>query len=100
MPATTRLIGILLILLGIAGYLLTGRTSITALIPAFFGAVYVVIALVARGEAARKHAMHTAVALSLIGAVAVLYRALPAVIRGEIGRAAVISQLLMAALLL
>ena len=48
MPSTTRLFGLILIVLGVASYVLTGRTSVTALIPAFFGAVLVVCALVAR----------------------------------------------------
>jgi hypothetical protein len=100
MPSTTRLIGLALMILGIAAYILTGRTSVTALIPAFFGAVLVILAFVARNEAARKHAMHAAVAVSLIGALASLGRAIPAVMAGGISRPAVISQLLLAALLL
>lgn len=99
MPSTTRLFGLLLIVLGIASYTMTGRTSITALIPAFFGAAFVVCALVARKEAARKHAMHAAVALGLIGAIASLVRAVPAVIGGDLSRPAVMAQLAMAALL-
>jgi hypothetical protein len=79
---------------------LTGRTSVTALIPAFFGVVYVLLALAARSEAARKHVMHAAVALSLVGAIAVLVRAIPSVVAGDIARPAVVSQLCMAALLL
>ena len=67
MPLTTRIVGILLVVVGLASYYLTGQTSITALIPAFFGIVFIVLALVARAEAARKHAMHAAVAVALIG---------------------------------
>ena len=65
MAATTRTFGLILIVLGLASYFLTGRVSVTALIPAFFGAVFVILALVARNESARKHAMHAAVALGL-----------------------------------
>ncbi len=54
MPSTTRLTGILLIVIGVAGYQLTGRTSLTAMIPAFFGVAFVVLAWVARREAARR----------------------------------------------
>ncbi len=100
MPATTRLFGLLLIVLGIASYVVTERTSVTALIPAFFGAVLVVLALVARNENARKHAMHAAVAVALIGAIASLIRAIPAVAGGGISRPAVLAQLAMAVLLL
>ena len=100
MTSTTRLFGLILIVLGVASYVLTGRTSVTALIPAVFGAVLVICALIARSESARKHAMHAAVAIGLIGALASLGRAIPAVINGEAGRPAVIVQLVMAALLL
>ena len=65
MASTTRTFGLILIVLGLAAYFLTGRVSVTALIPAFFGAVFVILALVARNEPARKHAMHAAVALAL-----------------------------------
>ena len=100
MPATTRLFGLILIVLGIASYTMTGRTSLTAMIPAFFGAVLVVCALVARNEAARKHAMHAAVALGLLGALAALGRGLPAAFAGGASRPAVLSQLVMGVLLL
>jgi len=100
MPATTRLFGLLLIVLGIASYVLTDRTSVTALIPAFFGAVLVICALVARNEAARKHAMHAAVAVGLLGALAALGRGVPAALAGDATRPAVLSQLAMGVLLL
>ncbi len=100
MPSTTRLFGLILIVLGIASYMMTARSSLTALIPAIFGAIFVICALVARSEAMRKHAMHAAVAVGLIGALASLVRAIPAVIDGNATRPAVMSQLVMAALLL
>ena len=56
-------------MLGLASYFLTDRVSVTALIPAFFGAVFVILALVARSESARKHAMHAAALLGLVGCV-------------------------------
>ena len=101
MPSTTRLFGLILIVLGIASYVLTDRTSVTALIPAFFGVVLVICALVARSsEAARRHAMHAAVAVGLLSALATLARGVPTAISGGIGRAAVMSQLAMNVLLL
>ena len=100
MPGTTRLFGLILIVLGVASYVLTGRTSITALIPAFFGAVFVICALVARNEAARKHAMHAAVAIGMVGMLAALVRGVPAAFRGDVTRPAVMAQLAMAGLLL
>lgn len=67
MPATTRLVGLLLAVIGIVSYVGTGRTSVTALIPAFFGAAFLLLAYVARSEAARKHAMHVAMLVALVG---------------------------------
>ena len=100
MPTTTRYFGLLLIVLGVASYVLTGRTSITALIPAFFGVVLVICALVARNESVRKHAMHAAVAVGLLGALASLGRGIPAALSGGASRPAVLSQLIMGVLLL
>ena len=100
MPTTTRYFGLILIVLGVASYVLTGRASVTALIPALFGAVLVICALVARNEAARKHAMHAAVAVGLIGALAALGRGVPAALDGGATRPAVLSQLIMGGLLL
>ena len=93
MPGTTRLFGLILIVLGVASYTLTGRTSITALIPALIGAVLVVCALIARNEAARKHAMHGAVAVGLLGAIGSLARGVPAALAGDAARPAVLAQL-------
>jgi hypothetical protein len=100
MPGTTRLFGLLLIVMGVASYVTTGRSSVTALIPAFFGAVLVICALIARNEAMRKHAMHAAVAIGLIGAIASLARGVPAALAGDASRPAVLSQLAMGVLLL
>ncbi len=100
MPGTTRLFGLILIVLGVASYVLTGRTSVTALIPAFFGAVLVICALIARNEAVRKHAMHAAVAVGLLGALGSLARGVPAALAGDAARPAVMSQLAMGVLLL
>ena len=40
MPTLTRTTGFLLILLGVVGYVATGGVSVTALIPAMVGAVF------------------------------------------------------------
>jgi hypothetical protein len=99
MPSVTRFAGFLLILLGIGGYLGTGRTSITAMIPAFFGAIFLILAMVARKPEARKHTMHAAVALALIGALAVIPRIVSAINAGNAARPAVLSQIAMAIIL-
>ena len=97
MPSLTRTIGFLLILLGVVGYVATGRASVTALIPAFVGAVFLVLALVARNADARRHAMHAAVALALLGVFGTAPRILTALRAGDISRPAVMAQIAMAA---
>ncbi len=67
MPSTTIALGGVLIILGLAGYFLTGAKSLTALIPAAFGLVMALSGLLARDERKRKHAMHTAVVVALLG---------------------------------
>lgn len=67
-PKLSINIGILLTLLGILSYYLTDFVSITALIPAFFGIVFAGLGFLARSnEAMRKHAMHAALLLALLG---------------------------------
>ena len=78
MASTTIIFGLLLTILGLAGYFLTGAVSMTALIPAFFGIVLLALGLLARSDRMRKHAMHAAAAVALIGflgAVSSLLRA-------------------------
>jgi hypothetical protein len=100
-PHTTILFGWLLILLGAVGYLATGRSSITALIPAFLGVVLAVLGRVAWARpGARKTAMHIAVLFAVLGVVGAA-RGVPGMIRmlsgTEVARpAAVISQTIMA----
>lgn len=67
MPSTTIALGVALIILGLAGYFLTGAVSLTALIPAAFGLVIALSGLIARDERKRKHAMHAAVVVALLG---------------------------------
>jgi hypothetical protein len=76
MPSTSIACGVLLILVGIIGYvygLTTGAASVTALIPAFFGIVLVILGFLARTkENLRKHLMHAAVLVALIGFIAII----------------------------
>ncbi len=63
--------GILLVVIGAAGYFYgmnAGTASITALIPAFFGLVLIVCGGIASAaEGMRKHLMHVAVVIALLG---------------------------------
>jgi hypothetical protein len=64
-------IGVLLIALGIGGYAGSEYLHPTALIPAFFGVVLAILGIVvAVKPTARKHAMHAAAAIALLGALA------------------------------
>ncbi len=67
MASTTIALGVALIILGLAGYFLTGGASVTALIPAVFGIVIALAGLIARDERKRKHAIHGAVVVALLG---------------------------------
>lgn len=69
MPSLTLWLGIILTALGIFGYIGSGAESVTALIPAFFGIVFIVLGVLARKEHLRKHVMHAAAALAVLGFV-------------------------------
>jgi hypothetical protein len=73
MASTTIAFSVALILLGFGGYFGTGTSSLTALIPAFFGLVMLMLGMLARSDAARKHAMHAAAAVALVGLLGALF---------------------------
>jgi hypothetical protein len=104
LAGTSIAFGAVLIVLGVAGYVGSGAASITALIPAIFGALLVAFGALARNEKMRMHAMHGAVLVGLLGFLgsASGLLKLPALLSGgEVARpAAVISQSVMAILML
>jgi hypothetical protein len=75
MSNQTLYTGVALIVLGVAGYALSGAASVTALIPAFIGIVFVVLGLLGRKENLRKHVMHVAMLVALL-AIAGTFRGL------------------------
>jgi hypothetical protein len=81
MPNTAILFGRLLILLGIVGYgygIYVSNASLTALIPAIFGLILMVLGHVSNSkENLRKHLMHAAVLVGLIGFIVPLGRIIP-----------------------
>lgn len=64
-PSLALLFGSLLVLTGIGGF--AAFRSPTALIPVVFGVLLGACGLVARNESLRKHAMHAAAAVALVG---------------------------------
>jgi endonuclease/exonuclease/phosphatase family metal-dependent hydrolase len=99
----TLALGAALVVLGLGGYLLTGGVSLTALIPAAFGLLFVAAGLLARSDRWRMHAMHAAVLIALLGFLGSARGLLgiPKVLDGTAVRpAAIVSQSFMAVLTL
>ena len=67
MPRAADTTGAILVALGVVSYLATGRESVTALIPAFFGLPILVLGWLATLVTWRRHAMHAAAGLALLG---------------------------------
>lgn len=68
-PKLTLIFALLLIALGIAGFL--PQSSRTALVPAYVGGVLLGLGLLAMAlDSARKHLMHAAAVVALLGALA------------------------------
>ncbi len=70
------IVGVLLMLVGIGSYAGSGGASFTAMIPAAFGLPIFALGLVARNELRRKHAMHGAVVVGLLGFLGSVGRAI------------------------
>lgn len=74
MPSNAKWFGRLLIVVGLAGYaygMYNGNASWTALIPGIFGLVLMVLGyLASANEGMRKHLMHAAVLVALLGLLA------------------------------
>ena len=77
--------GIVLIALGLYGYLSVDEVarSKTALIPAIAGALLAICGVIALNPSLRKHAMHAAAVVGLLGFLAPLGRVIPQTIRGN-----------------
>jgi hypothetical protein len=85
MPAITFFVALLLVAVGVGGYVASGAHAPTALIPAVLGALLAVCAALARNPKTRMHAMHAAVLLALLGFLGSLRGTLqlPAYLSGE-----------------
>lgn len=102
MPQISLVTGGLLILTGILGFVTTGSTHYTALIPAAFGLLFVIFGWIALKPAYLKHSMHAAALLAVLGLLGSMggLMKLPALLAGQaVARPpAVISQSVMAVL--
>lgn len=68
MPGISKIIGNVLILLGLIAFFGTGSEHFTALIPAFFGLIFFGLGyLGTKSESMRKHSMHAALLLAIFG---------------------------------
>ena len=81
MPPVTIGFGVAMILLGAGFYLGTETQSVTALIPAFAGILFVLLGVLAFKEGLRKHVMHAAAALGLLGMIGSGVRGIPQAIK-------------------
>lgn len=59
--------GVILVLLGLSTFFFTGSDSPTALIPLFFGLIYILAGLMGRKERFKKVSMYGTVFLSFLG---------------------------------
>jgi hypothetical protein len=66
MSSTTLAFAFAYLVLGVAGFVLTGSTHKTALIPCIFGFLFLVFGFLARKDNLRKHMMHAAVLIALL----------------------------------
>ncbi len=83
MARISILFGLLLIALGVGGFVGTGSEHRTALIPAGFGVVLALLGAVALKDSLRKHAMHLAVIVGLFGFIGGVYTLLKPLLNGN-----------------
>jgi hypothetical protein len=84
-PGITIGIGVLLIVIGLAGYF-PEQKSMTALIPAGFGVVLLILGSLAFQEKMRKHAMHIAVLVGLLAFLGGVVMLIITALKGTIER--------------
>ena len=81
MAPVSIVIGLLLILVGVIPYLIH-PVSLTALIPAAVGALLAILGAIALSPAARKHAMHAAAMVGVLGFLAAVGRLVSTLAKG------------------
>jgi uncharacterized membrane protein len=83
MPLIGSVFGVLLIALGVVGFIGGDMEHKTALIPAFVGLPILIASLIGFKESCLKHAMHAAAVLGVLGFLGPLGRIIPQLTRGE-----------------
>jgi hypothetical protein len=86
MPFITILVGMSLIFLGGVGAMISnsnGAFSFTSLIPAGWGLALVVLGVLAFKASMKKHAMHVAVVLGLLGAILPMVMGIKTLVAGN-----------------
>ena len=69
MTRLTTIVGALLVATGVVAYVVTSASSVTALIPAFVGGLFLICAAVANRPALHRQGIHAALVVALIGAL-------------------------------
>ncbi len=104
MPTTAIVIGVLLILIGVIGYVIGmsgGGGSLTALIPAVFGLIIAAAGFISRAnDGMRKTMMHIAAGIALIGFLITAARIIPRLGEMDLSSPAALSQISMSLLCL
>ncbi len=72
MPFITILFALDLIITGIVGFVVTGKVQPTALIPSYIGTLLLVLGVLAFNPKLRKHVMHGAAMVAIIGFLATI----------------------------
>jgi len=83
MGKLTIWIGLLMILLGLAAYVISSFASVTALIPAFFGVPIAILGALARKPSRQKAAGIAVTLLALLGLFGILGRLIPMITNGS-----------------
>lgn len=81
MPLIAIVFGILLDITGTAGYVFTGQTHKTALIPSVVGTIILVCGIIALNPKFLKHAMHVAAMFGVLGLLGGAGRFVPSLIK-------------------
>ena len=82
MAKTAMLFGVLMVLIAPISMAAAGTFAKTAMIPAAFGAILLVCGLIATNPNLRKHAMHGAAVVGLLGALGGVGMSVPKLVKG------------------